>query len=145
MKSIALFAIRFYQRTLSPHKGFRCAYAAYTGCASCSELGYRAIRRLGLWHGLAALNGRLEKCGVAYRRYRPRALAGQAGFLDCVSCDVGACDVASCDLASGLGDACGTAAECSTCDCSWSGRRNKRDDDQYVVIPSRGNVSEQRR
>jgi putative component of membrane protein insertase Oxa1/YidC/SpoIIIJ protein YidD len=125
MKSIALSAIRFYQRVLSPRKGYCCAYASYTGHASCSALGYRAIRRFGLWHGLSVLNGRLEKCGVAYRRYRPSTLARQAGFLDC-DCDVGGCDIA--------GDVCSNAS-----DCDWKRRRN-RGDEQYVVIPPRSNV-----
>lgn len=147
MKFIALFAIRFYQRAISPYKGFRCAYAACSGRASCSALGYRAIRRFGVWHGLAVLDRRLEKCGVAARRNRPptrAALGQQAGFVDC-SCDVGSCDLPSCDLPScdlpsGVGDACGGASDCLSCDCDWRRRRAKRGDDQYVVIPSRGNV-----
>ncbi|MDQ1813775.1 membrane protein insertion efficiency factor YidD [Massilia sp. CCM 9210] len=52
MKTLALSAIGFYQRHLSPYKGFRCAYCAYTGNASCSALGARAIRRYGVWDGL---------------------------------------------------------------------------------------------
>jgi putative component of membrane protein insertase Oxa1/YidC/SpoIIIJ protein YidD len=140
MKFIALAAIRFYQRVLSPHKGFRCAYCAYTGRASCSALGYRAIRRFGLWQGLSVLDRRLEKCGVAYRRYRPATqrpfgmLGKQAGFLDC------ACDSASCDLLGGAVDVAATALDCATCDCSrrpW--RRDRSRDDEYVVIPPRRN------
>ena len=141
MKTIALFAIRFYQRYISPYKGFCCAYAAYSGHASCSALGYRAIRRRGLWNGLALLDQRMEKCGISARRSRaaPRgALGRQGGFADC------ACDVPSCDLPSGIANGCGEAAECASCDCSWPNRRKKRDDDQYVVIPSRGNVPRSR-
>ncbi len=86
MKALALWAIRVYQRFLSPRKGFRCSYAAHTGHASCSALGYRAIRRFGVVDGIGVLNLRLHKCGVAHRRYRPSttpALAAQAGFCDC--------------------------------------------------------------
>ncbi|MES2318123.1 MAG: membrane protein insertion efficiency factor YidD [Pseudomonadota bacterium] len=126
MKSIALSAIRFYQRTISPHKGFCCAYAAYSGRSSCSALGYRAIRRLGVWKGLGALDRRLEKCGVAARRGQAGALGRQGGFLDC-GCDVGVLDLF------------GSACSCGPSDCSWKKRRAS-DDDQYVVIPSRGNV-----
>lgn len=60
MKILVLAAIRFYQRKLSPHKGFSCAYAACTGHARCSALGYRAVRRLGVWHGLSVLDRRLH-------------------------------------------------------------------------------------
>ena len=139
MKTIALFAIRFYQRHISPYKGFCCAYAAYSGHASCSALGYRAIRRRGLWDGLALLDQRMEKCGVAARRSRAaphRALGRQGGFADC-DCDVSPCEFSS-------GDGCGKTAECASCDCEWPRRRKKRGDDQYVVIPSRGNVPRSR-
>lgn len=87
MKSLALAAIRFYQRHLSPHKGFCCAYRQHTGAGSCSELGHRAIRRHGVFQGLGVLNRRLTLCGVAHRRFDPRVrpLAAQRG-----DCDVGA-------------------------------------------------------
>ena len=136
MKFIALYAIRFYQRAISPYKGYCCAYAAASGRASCSGLGYRAIRRYGVWRGLAVLNGRLEKCGIAYRRHMPSQLNRQAGFLDC-ACDAGACDVGACDLISGA-DVCLSACNVPG-DCNWKRRRSKNDD-EYVVIPSRGNV-----
>ena len=48
LRALALRAIGLYQRHLSPRKGFACAYRARTGGASCSELGFRAIRRFGL-------------------------------------------------------------------------------------------------
>lgn len=87
--------IQFYQRFISPHKGFGCAYRVCTGGASCSELGYRAVRRFGVWRGLGVLDARLARCGAAARlmhvpRYRPR---GQAGDCD-LGCDFG--DVGHC-------------------------------------------------
>ncbi|ATQ78761.1 hypothetical protein CR152_07315 [Massilia violaceinigra] len=123
MKTLALSAIGFYQRHLSPYKGFRCAYCAYTGNASCSALGARAIRRYGVWDGIGVLQGRLQKCGVAYRRYRtavppapPRLLArpNQAGECDC-----------SCDPS--LGDACDTASYCVDAKDCWDGLRGRRE------------------
>ncbi|QYF94493.1 membrane protein insertion efficiency factor YidD [Massilia sp. PAMC28688] len=98
---LALAAIRLYQTVLSPYKGFRCAYAATTGCASCSTLGYRAIRRFGLFDGLIVLQWRFEECGKAYRRNRPRrpmALGHQRGDCDCGGCDAIDLDCCSCDL-----------------------------------------------
>ncbi len=98
LTSLALGAIRLYQRFISPYKGFCCAYCAYTGNASCSALGYRAVRRFGVWEGIGILRQRLGKCSIAHRRYRPRAaqrrLARQAGFCDCdPGCDL-PCDTA---------------------------------------------------
>ena len=95
MRILALLAIRFYQRYVSPHKGFCCAYCAHTGRASCSALGYRAVRRFGVWHGVRVLDARLAKCGVAARRYAHGSLQRQAGFCE-PSCDVGDCDASDC-------------------------------------------------
>jgi putative component of membrane protein insertase Oxa1/YidC/SpoIIIJ protein YidD len=106
LRDLALRTIRLYQRYLSPRKGFACAYRACTGGASCSELGYRAIRRYGLRGGLRVLDARLERCRLAASLQRrrtgwPRA---QAGDCDCDlpcspfdACDFASCDDASCD------------------------------------------------
>ncbi len=69
MRSIALPAIRVYQRHVSPYKGFCCAFGTHLGRASCSNLGFRAIRRYGIVVGVAVLKKRLFLCGVAYRRH----------------------------------------------------------------------------
>jgi uncharacterized protein len=120
LKALLLLAIRFYQRFISPRKGFRCAYRAYTGCASCSALGYRAIRRHGAWRGLAVLNGRLKACGAVYRQAHPPAtpINHQAGFCD-LSCDL-PCDH---DMCSCAGDILTGCDGCGSCD-GWPGRRS---------------------
>ncbi|MBK8338439.1 MAG: membrane protein insertion efficiency factor YidD [Sterolibacteriaceae bacterium] len=101
LRALALRAIGLYQRHLSPRKGFACAYRARTGGASCSELGFRAIRRFGLRAGLRVLDARLARCRLAASLQRrrtgwPRA---QAGDCDCdLPCSpFDACDDASCD------------------------------------------------
>lgn len=124
MRRIALSAIRLYQRHLSPRKGFCCAYRHQTGHASCSELGYRTIRRFGVFDGLRLLRRRLDKCGVAHRRYRAppdRRFISQAGFCD-LSCDFD----------------CGDSllADCSPCDCGdWSSSRKDEEKDEKIHLP----------
>jgi putative component of membrane protein insertase Oxa1/YidC/SpoIIIJ protein YidD len=101
---IALASIAFYRAHLSRHKGFKCAYAHHTGCASCSALGFRAIRRFGLRQGLSVLRARLDQCALKHKLYSRRVprYHPQAGFcdLDCGGCDVdfagAACDGADC-------------------------------------------------
>jgi putative component of membrane protein insertase Oxa1/YidC/SpoIIIJ protein YidD len=61
--SIALIGV--YQRYVSPHKGFCCAYRVHTGRASCSEFGRRAISRHGLTAGLMLLRQRFNVCALA--------------------------------------------------------------------------------
>ena len=146
MKSLALATIRFYQRFLSPHKGFCCAYAAISGRGSCSALGYRAIQRYGVWRGIAVLDKRLEKCGVAHRFHGRRNAAGplkhQGGFIDC-GCDVpSGCDL-PCDSPAGCGKSRMAGlfrdlpGDCG-CDCDW--RRRKKKPDEDVVVPVRSNT-----
>ncbi len=124
---MALAAIRFYKRHVSPHKGFSCAYRVHVGACSCSTLGLRAISRYGVWRGLGVLRLRLGQCHLAAEQLRhgPRLVAprGQGGFVDCdIPCD------ASCVDGCSPGDACsGTdACEIFTCldcgdDCNWWG------------------------
>ncbi|MBQ5946532.1 membrane protein insertion efficiency factor YidD [Massilia sp. ST3] len=98
---LALWAIRLYQRHLSPLKGFSCAYRVHRGGAGCSAYGYRAIARHGLFTGLALLDRRLQRCGAAYRAPRARnpVLHHQRGDCDCLSCDLPGndCDFSPCD------------------------------------------------
>ncbi len=108
MKSVVLLAIRLYQRWISPHKRFSCAYRVHTGNASCSGLGYRVIRRFGVWRGGALLRARFDRCAVAHRQHRQLHLHlhlhSQAGFCD--GCDLPTCDGIDCVNCSGVGD-CG--------------------------------------
>jgi putative component of membrane protein insertase Oxa1/YidC/SpoIIIJ protein YidD len=101
---LALWAIRLYQRHLSPRKGFSCAYRVHRGGLGCSAYGYRAIERHGLLTGLALLDRRLQRCGEAYRapRVRNPLLHYQRGDCDCVSCDLpgDGCDLSPCDVLS---------------------------------------------
>ena len=147
MKFLVLSAIRFYQRHISPYKGFCCAYRAHTGRASCSMLGYRAVRYHGAWRGLAVLRQRLAKCGVAHRRFSggspvnrpPATFRRQAGFCDVpcdlpcdAPCDVGACDVSGPDLA------CDILSNCPSGDCGdWrsSKKKKRREEEEKVYLP----------
>lgn len=90
---LALSGIRFYQRCLSPYKGYGCAYRLEYGGSGCSGVGYRLIRRYGVIRGYTILQKRFERCRHANdaRRQRVRGLAEpQRGDCDC---DVPFCDV----------------------------------------------------
>ena len=90
--ALALAAIRFYQRFVSPYKGFSCALRVATGGASCSAYGHAVIARFGLLRGLGLLQRRFELCGHVHRRAHacppshPR-LKYQLGFCD-APCDL---------------------------------------------------------
>ncbi|WP_392562720.1 membrane protein insertion efficiency factor YidD [Orbus sturtevantii] len=64
-KYLSIALIRFYQKFISPHKGFCCAYRKYSGGRSCSSFALVAVRRYGvsaLWH---LFPKRLDNCKMA--------------------------------------------------------------------------------
>ena len=138
MRQFVLGAIRAYQRYVSPYKGFCCAYRTHTGRSSCSQLGYRAVRRFGVLSGLRLIRQRTFLCGVAHRRHRAsiqRAPQSQRGACD-LACDV-PCDL-NCDVPGECTShkTCNNFSVCDCCNCDWP-RRDKRstEQDKYVYIP----------
>ena len=133
LASLALSAIRGYQRYLSPHKGYACAYRCATGRDGCSGYGYRVIARFGLAAGVKLLRRRLRLCGVTHRR-RPvvpnPVLYYQRGDCD-LPCD-GDClpDLPCSDRTSGrcLGDFLSSFVDCS-CDPAPRTEEQKRKDE----------------
>jgi putative component of membrane protein insertase Oxa1/YidC/SpoIIIJ protein YidD len=142
VRSVALAAIRGYQRWISPHKGFCCALRAITGGDSCSAYGYQAIERFGLRRGLGLLGRRLELCGHVHRSAMPAAPAPrprpavrnpwrhkEQGHCD-VPCDSPGCDLPnlSCHGHGGHGCALGDCLDLASCGCDIGdcGRRRAR-------------------
>lgn len=156
LRQALLWAITAYQRFVSPYKGFSCAYRCHTGRASCSHLGWRAVRRWGVRGGLAVLNQRLFMCGVAFRRYGPLQPQRRV-YRGPWSAQQGLCDMACDAPCDGPGDAsCGgggrspcslgnlfSCLDCAPCD-AWDRRRSQPSsrrkgkgwgDEKYVYIP----------
>jgi putative component of membrane protein insertase Oxa1/YidC/SpoIIIJ protein YidD len=66
MSQSTLYLIQFYQRYISPYKGFRCAHAAYYHGDSCSGAVSKIIRRQGLVNGFIAIKNQFSRCSQAY-------------------------------------------------------------------------------
>lgn len=135
LAGLALSAIRAYQRHLSPHKGFCCAYRRATGRDGCSGYGYRVIARFGLGPGLVLLRRRLRLCGEVHRSrvhiHNP-VLHHQRG--DCVpcDCDAGCVPDLPCNVPGGswrdadcLCDAC-QCADCGDPKRAWRDWKERR-------------------
>lgn len=65
MKSVAHCGIRFYQRFLSPLKGFRCAFGVYHDGDSCSEVIRKEIMRQGIFRAVPIAKEQFSKCKEA--------------------------------------------------------------------------------
>lgn len=121
---LLLAAITFYQRRLSPHKGFVCAWRFHTGRASCSEYARRIVRRCGALALWTALPRQFERCKGAHaacaaRTDEHRQHRGSCSRRAADRCG-DACDVADCiDAAQGM--SCDVAdLPCDApCDCSF--------------------------
>lgn len=130
LRSLALAAIRAYQRHVSPHKGYRCAYSVHTGRSGCSGLGYRAIRCKGLFTGLLILRRRLLRCAAVHRQAHPHSDGPYRPYRRPPVAQRGDCDL-PCVVTSGgasldLADATCACVECwSWCDSPKDKSKNK--------------------
>jgi uncharacterized protein len=144
LRQLAVLAVLFYQRWISPRKGFSCSYRIHTGRSSCSALGLRAIRRYGILQGVLLLRRRTDLCGVAHRRFTtsqtPMWRLKERGSCD-FPCDV-PCDGNGCDMPKVNLKGCTDHVSCCDC-CDWPSRKEKKGkdkerEDQVYLPPKAG-------
>ena len=96
---LAVTALTIYQRHVSPHKGWCCAYRATTGEESCFEYAKVTIQRFGFRSSLPIIKGRLMSCAHASRSVVHQSERGEstrgAGVKQDVAAEV-ACTACSC-------------------------------------------------
>lgn len=105
-------AIGIYQRYISPHKGFCCAYRVHTGKRSCSAYAQGIVERVGALALFTAMPRQFARCKEAYMalseaKNRKRLFKNKENE----SSSWGDCDVIDC-----------TDIPCDwdfPCDCSW--------------------------
>ena len=81
MRRIWIGLILFYQRWISPYKGFRCAHGKLHKGFTCSEAVKRIIEEDGLWRGRHRIRRRFRECRYAHYvlRSRPLLVAQSSG------------------------------------------------------------------
>ena len=65
MRAVSLAALNFYQRFVSPYKGFRCAFSIYHNTESCSGQVKNIISSVGLSRGWPLIRSQFQKCREA--------------------------------------------------------------------------------
>ncbi len=65
MKAVIILLISFYQRFISPYKGFRCAHNVLYRESSCSVAVKQIIHEHGVFSGWALINQRFRDCREA--------------------------------------------------------------------------------
>ena len=96
---MAVTTLTIYQRHISRHKGWCCAYRAATGEISCSEYAKLTIQRLGFRSSLRVIKERLKSCAhasrsIAHQSEHSESTPG-AGIKQDVAAEV-ACTACSC-------------------------------------------------
>lgn len=112
LTKLSVWLIIFYQKYISPYKGFSCAYRVSTNGLSCSAYGKKVIQKHGFWTGYHLLQRRFYDCKWHSQwlqehndegTYLRKALHKQRGVIDCdcSGCDVPDlphCDTPNCDF-----------------------------------------------
>src|SRR5215212_9685400 len=62
---LVALTITLYQRYLSPHKGYSCAYRTYHGGRSCSQFAKQIVLRRGVLRLFPLLRRRFARCANA--------------------------------------------------------------------------------
>jgi putative component of membrane protein insertase Oxa1/YidC/SpoIIIJ protein YidD len=67
MRKFAICCIDFYQKHISPRKGYVCVHRYYHGGDSCSEYAKKSIIEFGLIKTIPLFFSRLRECEQAYK------------------------------------------------------------------------------
>lgn len=126
MKQVAILLIGFYQKYVSPYKGYRCAHAAVYGGESCSEAIKTIVFENGVLAGAPLIRPRFQACRDAYELYQTRKEEDEKDekktsdpclVLDCIpALD---CIPRGCSIGKYISSPRGGSGVDLPCDCGW--------------------------
>lgn len=106
LSSTAIWSIQFYQRFISPYKGFRCAHATLHKGDSCSQAIKKIILEQGVWNSKTLIKVRFAQCRLAAQTLQLARLEDSytkrerkqrwCGYTQDCGCDIAE---AGCDIA----------------------------------------------
>ena len=93
---VLVHMINIYQKYISPHKGFCCAYRAYSGNSSCSEFTKITIKKNGLIKAIPSIKKQFLKCKIAFEKIEKKKeqkdmkdhVADSCLMQSCVDCSL---------------------------------------------------------
>ncbi len=127
-----VYAIRVYQKKLSPHKGFSCAYRKLHGSESCSQYFRQTVEGYGLLKAIPRFQQRLQACQLANLTLKAQA-GGEnkqnqkrrnrsSQFCNCSDLSEGLSFCGNCSVCASMPDCSGCgASDCSGIDCGGCG------------------------
>lgn len=122
LQKVVLALVKYYQRSLSPHKGFSCAYRKLYRDSSCSQFFVQAINQYGLRASIPLFQKRLEACHRANKTLNVIKSINKAGYPaknkrrknNCNAIDCRRCDIL--DLIDCYDSDCNGVPDCLECD-----------------------------
>jgi putative component of membrane protein insertase Oxa1/YidC/SpoIIIJ protein YidD len=132
MRQLAIRCIRFYQRRLSPHKGFQCAYRIVTGRDSCSTFAVRSMGRVGVFASVRLIGRRFRKCAAAHRCHLEEDVREYRGSTGRPGYQSGHCDVPVGDCAGDCAEAA-NVGDCLVYGCDWDYWRRRKPEKEREV------------
>ncbi|MGL4674461.1 MAG: membrane protein insertion efficiency factor YidD [Wohlfahrtiimonas sp.] len=118
---LALQCIVFYQKWISPYKGFCCAYKHKTGGHSCSQYALKVVRRFGVWGLLRGLPQQFDRCHHAYlelqkEQEEEEKKKKEYSWCDCAPTDCGVGDCTMPKKSCSTGDSGAGSCDAISCD-----------------------------
>lgn len=101
---LSVTAINSYQYYISPHKGYCCAYRAYTGEDSCSQFEKVAIQNNGLFSSFPLIKEQFKKCNFAFEEIKKEKENQKYKKSDACPDSLAGCSIF---------DTCGTIGSCN--------------------------------
>jgi len=90
--------IIFYQKYISPHKGYCCAYRAYSGKNSCSEFAKVTIQENGFIKAILSIKKQFLKCKIAFKEIEKEKKQKDMKDNTANFCVIDGCTSASCEV-----------------------------------------------
>jgi putative component of membrane protein insertase Oxa1/YidC/SpoIIIJ protein YidD len=101
MNRLFIYIIVIYQKYISPHKGYCCAYRVYHGDLSCSEYAKKSLKSKKLFLAMKDIRLRFYACKDA-KNYIDNEYEIEHkkdnSYSSCANCALDSCSIASCLL-----------------------------------------------
>ena len=80
---ISYYSIEVYQKFISPHKGYKCAYGVLHETGGCSEIVQQIILTQGVYFGMDAIKNQFVNCSIANDRLTKDIRSSEPDFGCC--------------------------------------------------------------
>ena len=100
LNKVAIYLINFYQKYISPYKGYCCAYRVYHNDISCSEFAKNSFNNLRFFHAISNIKQRFKECKISAQNLKQEQECCKSEkfkkFDKCIGCINNGCNAIAC-------------------------------------------------